>query len=152
MWWDKKPVCMQKSTHSLMLTGSEASKRNKQTPNECWRKLSLVGSLFPIDFLANVCKQSESMQWPSGVCLVVCLCVTNFNIDNISDTFYSRFIRLDPKVARGKTFKITWPLVTWPSVKVTAFTGDLQKKSHFWPFLTIFQTLFTVELRNMAKR
>ena len=40
-----------------------------------------------------------------SVSLVVCLCVTNFNIDNISDTIYSRFIRLDPKVARGKTFK-----------------------------------------------
>ena len=72
------------------------------------------------------------------MCVCVCVCVTNFNIGNIADSIYSKFIRLGPKVAFGETFKMMWPWVTL--------------KSHFLQFLTISRTLFTVQLWDVVKR
>ena len=76
------------------------------------------------------------------------VCVTNFNIGNISDTFYSRVMKVGPKVACGETFKMLWIWVTLTSVQ----SHSIYRKFGKCLFLTISQTLFTVELWDVAKR
>ena len=61
---------------------------------------------------------------------------------NISDTFYSRVMKLGQQVACRETFKMMWHWVTLTKSQGHSLFLKVKKYSSVWPFLTIFQTLF----------
>ena len=110
--------------------------------------ITMLSDCIVVFWLTCVNKVSLCNDPMAAVLLSVCMYVTNFNIGNISDTIYSRVMKVGQRVAYWETFKMIRPWVTLIFCQGHSIYLKFGKK----PFLNIFDNLSdTINSRIMRQ-